>query len=260
MASQKFLDQGQYSKQSIRRYEKIFGTDFIAGGGKATSTEYAEQMALRPGERVLEVGCGIGGMAFMLSQQYGAIVYSIDLSSNAIGMAKERLQAMPQEIRERVEFEELNVFDLRKPTKPYDVFHSKDTLLHISDKVSVFKHIKSMMAPGGRIHIADYCRGEGPPSEEFREYVARRGYDLRTVAEYGAVLEEVGFKDVRAIDMTKRFEEALHSELNRLLAMKQEFIEEFSQEEFDSTVSSWKNKLRWVSQGHHKYGVLMATV
>ena len=44
----------------------------------------------QPGEKVLDVGCGIGGGPFMMSRKYGAVVHGIDLSSNVINIAKER--------------------------------------------------------------------------------------------------------------------------------------------------------------------------
>ena len=45
---------------------------------------------LKPGQKVLDVGAGIGGSAFLMAQRYGAEVIGIDLSSNMIGIALER--------------------------------------------------------------------------------------------------------------------------------------------------------------------------
>lgn len=55
-------------------------------------------------------------------------------------------------------------------------------------------------------------------------YVAQRGYHLLTVADYGALLSKVGFKDVEAKDVTDYFVEILHKEMDYFTPQKEEFI------------------------------------
>ena len=63
---QKFLDQQQYSRNGILRYEKIFGEDFVSTGGVTTTREFVAMLNLNEGDYVLDVGCGIGGSAFLM--------------------------------------------------------------------------------------------------------------------------------------------------------------------------------------------------
>ena len=63
---QKFLDQQQYSRNGILRYEKIFGQDFVSTGGITTTTEFVSKLGLNENSYVLDVGCGIGGSAFLM--------------------------------------------------------------------------------------------------------------------------------------------------------------------------------------------------
>merc|ERR1712176_1066618 len=88
---QKFLDQQQYSRNGILRYEKIFGEDFVSTGGVTTTKDFCARLGLRPGDYVLDVGCGIGGSAFHMRNEYGAKVLGFDLSKNMIDIAQERL-------------------------------------------------------------------------------------------------------------------------------------------------------------------------
>merc|ERR1712151_8921 len=46
---------------------------------------------LKEGAYVLDVGCGIGGSAFLMKRDYGAKVLGFDLSVNMIDIAQERL-------------------------------------------------------------------------------------------------------------------------------------------------------------------------
>lgn len=56
-----FFDHKQYSLNSILRYEKVFGKGFVSTGGADTTVEFLKQIDLKPNQRVLDVGCGIGG-------------------------------------------------------------------------------------------------------------------------------------------------------------------------------------------------------
>lgn len=84
-------------------------------------------MELKPGQKVLDVGCGIGGGDFYMAEDFGVEVVGIDLSINMISIALDR--AIGRNCS--VEFE---VADCTKKTYPdgtFDVIYSRDTILHI---------------------------------------------------------------------------------------------------------------------------------
>ena len=67
---QKFLDSNQYSKNGILRYEQIFGIDYVSVGGQTTTAKFcAEQLDLEEKQKVLDIGCGIGGSAFYMAKR-----------------------------------------------------------------------------------------------------------------------------------------------------------------------------------------------
>ena len=92
----KFDNNGQYSRTSILRYEKIFGEHYISTGGAETTDNLCRRLgnSLRPGARVLDVGSGIGGAAFHLANAYGARVTGIDLAEEMVAIALERAQEL----------------------------------------------------------------------------------------------------------------------------------------------------------------------
>ena len=59
-------------------------------GAPALLQEFVELLALKPDQRVLDVGCGIGGGDFYMASKYGAFVHGIDLSVNMVTTALER--------------------------------------------------------------------------------------------------------------------------------------------------------------------------
>lgn len=48
-----FMDHKQYTRNGVLRYEKIFGAGFVSTGGADTTTEFLNELNLKPGQRVL---------------------------------------------------------------------------------------------------------------------------------------------------------------------------------------------------------------
>ena len=252
---QKFLDEAQYSVKSILRYEKIFGKGYVSTGGQETTTEFVTKLALKQGDRVLDVGCGIGGGNFYMAEEFGASVVGIDLSTNMIHFALER--AVEKSALD-VEFEICDATAKVFPECSFDVVYSRDTILHIEDKASLFASFFKWLKPGGQVMISDYCCGETEPSDRFKTYVAGRGYHLLSPIEYGKVLESVGFEEVVVSDRTEQFIKVLNKEVERTLKQEEDFVNETSQEDFDAIIDGWKTKIVRCNDGDQKWGFFMA--
>ena len=87
-----FMDNKQYTRNGILRYEQIFGSGFISTGGLETTQKFFETLDLKPNQKVLDVGCGIGGGNFLMAKQFGIDCLGMDLSANVIGIAWEKAQ------------------------------------------------------------------------------------------------------------------------------------------------------------------------
>lgn len=100
--------------------------------------------------------------------------------------------------------------------------------------------------------------GQRPWSTEFKEYVDERGYDLLTIGEYESLLKQSGFSNVRAEDRTELFEKYLLIELEKFRQIKDEFIREFSESDYNEIVDGWNEKIKRVAKGDQKWGVVYA--
>merc|ERR1712073_89809 len=78
--TQDFLNAGQYKRNGILRYERVFGHTFVSTGGLTTTKDIVDPIGLKPGMKVLDIGCGTGGSAFYMASYFGAEVLGIDLS------------------------------------------------------------------------------------------------------------------------------------------------------------------------------------
>lgn len=252
---QRFLDTSQYKLNGILRYERIFGEGFVSTGGKDTTQEFVKMLDLQPGQRVLDVGCGIGGGDFYMAENFDVSVVAIDLSVNMISLALER--AIGRHCA--VQFEIADCTKKEFPVNTFDVIYSRDTLLHIKNKATLFKKMSSWIKPGGKLLITDYCKASGAASPNFANYINERGYDLHDVEEYGQMIQQGGFDKVISEDRTTQFISILHKELALFKKSKESFLLDFSEEDYDAIVEGWKSKLKRCEDGEQKWGFFLAT-
>ncbi|XP_031404514.1 phosphoethanolamine N-methyltransferase 1-like [Punica granatum] len=251
---QRFLDNVQYKSNGILRYERVFGPGFVSTGGIETTKEFVEKLELKPGQKVLDVGCGIGGGDFYMSEKYEVEVLGIDLSVNMISFALERAVGL----KCTVEFEVADCTTKEYPENSFDVIYSRDTILHIQDKPGLFRSFFKWLKPGGKVLISDYCRSPGTPSPDFAAYIKQRGYDLHDVEAYGQMLRDAGFSEVIAENRTDQFMKVLTRELDAVEKEKDAFISDFSQQDYDDIVNGWKAKLVRSSSGEQRWGLFIA--
>ncbi|KAI4329995.1 hypothetical protein MLD38_028311 [Melastoma candidum] len=251
---QRFLDNSQYKCSGILRYERVFGQGFVSTGGIDTTKEFVEKLNLKPGQKVLDVGCGIGGGDFYMAENFDVEVIGIDLSINMVSFALERAIGL----KCSVEFEVADCTKKTYPENSFDVIYSRDTILHIQDKPALFQSFFKWLKPGGKVLISDYCKRAGIPSPEFADYIKQRGYDLHDVKAYGQMLKDAGFSDVVAEDRTEQFMKVLQKELAAVEKDKEAFISDFSKEDYDDIVGGWKAKLVRSSSGEQKWGLFIA--
>jgi cyclopropane-fatty-acyl-phospholipid synthase len=84
------------------------------------------KLQLKPGDRVVEAGCGWGGLARHMAKHYGVTVRSYNISHQQIVYAREK--AREQGLDGRVEYVE---DDYRNLSGTYDVFVSIGMLEHV---------------------------------------------------------------------------------------------------------------------------------
>lgn len=239
------LDASQYTRESILKYEKIYGHGFVSPGGLDGTREIVKLLNLKPDMQVLDVGSGIGGSAFHMAKEYGVHVHGLDLSHNMLAIAHERLQEL--NIDSRVTFEFGDILE-HTADAVYDVVYSRDAFLHIPEKRLLFQTLKRALKPGGLMFFTDYCWGEGTHSAEFLEYVAQREYDLHTVSDYGKLIAEAGFGEVQAMDKTPLFGDYLELELAKLP----------NDGSLSEIRKSWQDKLTRNRKGEQGWGWFMA--
>jgi phosphoethanolamine N-methyltransferase len=242
------LDTGQYALDEIRKYEAVYGRDFVSPGGRSTARAILDLVAFKPAMDVLDVGCGLGGAAFLMAQTFGARVHGIDLSRNMLQIAQARCQQA--DLTHAVTFEHADILSYTCPSC-YDLVHSRDVFLHIHDKAGLLSALERCLRPGGQLLFTDYLCGDGEKSSDFAAYIQARQYDLRSIEGYRRLLEQAGFGVIMAQDRTADFIDILERELGQLAASRLEAHER------QALAHSWQDKIRRARAGEQRWGVFI---
>lgn len=110
----------------------------------------AEQLDLKPGEHVLEIGCGWGGFAEFAAREYGVHVTGVTISDEQLAYAQARIAAAG--LSDRVEIRRQ---DYRDIDGAYDKVASIEMFEAVGEKYwpAYFDKIANVLKPGGRASL-----------------------------------------------------------------------------------------------------------
>lgn len=124
--------------------------------------------ALRPGERVVDVGSGAGFDSFVAARQVGptGAVMGVDMTEDMLAKARRNAASLDLD---NVAFEEGLAEDLPVEDGWADVVISNGVFNLCPDKQVVFEEARRVLAPGGWLQFADIANGTPVPPEALQE-------------------------------------------------------------------------------------------
>ena len=245
----------RYSRQSILRSERMYGEGFQSPGGIEAVEAFCSRLRMREGMKILDIGSGLGGAAFYLADRYAATVLGLDFSREMVALSTERKE---RKGLTSVSFQQGDIRTAQLPKETFDLAWTRDCILYIPEKHCVWTNVHSSLKPGGQLFITDFCKGSGPLSESFMTYVEGCGYHLQDMESYGQSLEMAGFRNVQIENHTKAFIDSLRTERNNLIADRDQFLQDFTEDDFDYLVNRWDKKIRFCEQGDLIWGLFIA--
>jgi len=126
------------------------GNEDLATAQLAKLRHLCRKLRLKPGEKLLDVGCGWGGLARLAALEFGAQVHGITLSEEQLKLGRERVKA--DGLEGKVTLELLDYRDLPRDGR-YDKVVSVGMFEHVghANLGLYFQHLYEAVRPGGLV-------------------------------------------------------------------------------------------------------------
>ena len=230
----------EYHDAMMKMLELIWGPGFMAPGGEGNVAKLVDGLSIR-GRRILDIGSGLGGPAFVLVEQYGAVVVGIDLEPHLVEIAARRCREKGLEAR--AEFRTVEPGRLPFPDDSFDVVLSSGALTQIEDKEALFRDCLRVLHPGGTLTCYDWMKPEGEYSQDMRYWFKMEGltYNMETPARCEEMLKAAGFVDITIVDRSDWYRRRARTEYEMITTdLHGRMVELLGQRDADHFVENWR--------------------
>ncbi|MFF4591170.1 SAM-dependent methyltransferase [Streptomyces sp. NPDC001388] len=194
-----------------------------------------DRLRITGGQRLLDVGCGLGQPAMRIAQRVGAHVSGVSISEGQI--ARARKLAAAQGLSDMVEFHHADAMRLPFDDESFDAAIAIESVFHMPDREQVFREIHRVLRPGGRLVLTDFFE-RGPIPADKQTAVNRLLRDfIMTLADpgdYVSMLARAGLRFVELLDIT---EQSVRQTFSQMARDGERDLDPIFEEETDSKFS-----------------------
>lgn len=159
--------------------------------GRQATREMADLVNLKATDRVLDVGCGLGGTARHLAEEYKCNVIGVDLTKEYISTGTKLTQYV--NLSDKVVLRHASALDLPYENEWFDIVWTQHVQMNIADKHRFYSEIARVLKPGGRFLFHDvFCESRDAPIYPVPWADDASMSTLVTESEARAIIEEVG--------------------------------------------------------------------
>jgi len=246
--------QVEYDDRAIRFLAVLWGEGYLSPGGSEEVDRVLAGVSLA-GRKVLDIGCGAGGVTLHLLEAHGAAeVTGLDVEAPVIAEAQRRAAA--RGVSARTRFVEAEPGPLPFEDAAFDAVFSKDALLHVADKEALFAEVFRVLQPGGVFSASDWLIGhDGPPSPAMAAYITAEGlsFSMASPARYRRAMQAAGFTGIELIDRNPWYREQAAAELARLQGpLYAEAAKAVGAAYVDKNIATWQAMQKVLDSGEHR--------
>ncbi len=167
----------------------------------------ADRVGAVRADRVVDLGCGMGGSAIWLAGSTGCEVTGVNITSYQLEIA--RSAAGRAGVGALVRFELADFADTGLPGGAYTMVWALESLVHAERKQDVLTEAFRLLAPGGRLLIAEYVLCDRASADAAdRDLLAAwcGGWampGLLSESQYTEMLQRIGFTGIEMDDITE---------------------------------------------------------
>lgn len=228
-----------YPDDFADRLELIWGAGFLSPGGADEVRQILRDTDMK-GKSVLEIGCGVGGPAIVMAGEFSAAkVVGIDIEPQLVERAARNATAAGLVCEP--EFRLVKPGPLPFETGSFDIVFSKDAIVHIEDKLALYREILRVLSPEGQFVAGDWFASDNaddlPEFGHYRE-LSHLAFAMQTAAEAEAVLVQAGFDAIVLDDRNAWYAEFARNQIERIAGpLRSKLIEVCGADQYDAILN-----------------------
>lgn len=141
--------------------EDLHALDMLHMGGLAATDSLAAMARIAPGQKVLDVGSGVGGPARRMASKYGALVWGLELSEPVYQNAVKLTELVG--LQDRVRFRQGSALALPFGDGEFDVVVVQHVAMQIAEKDQLFAECARVIKADGCLALHEIFAGKGGP-------------------------------------------------------------------------------------------------